>query len=121
MKATKIDMLSLSAHKFHGPKGIGALYVRKGVRFHSLIWGGKQERGRRAGTENAPCAVGMGKAASLALARLPESARLAALRDSFEASVPSLTNDSQLTANHSACGNEEGHLHIFGPGEPGLS
>jgi len=87
VKATKIDMLSLSAHKFHGPKGIGALYVRKGVRFHSLIRGGKQERGRRAGTENAPCAVGMGKAASLALARLPESARLAALRDSFEAGV----------------------------------
>ncbi len=87
VKATEIDMLSLSAHKFHGPKGIGALYVRKGVRFHSLIRGGKQERGRRAGTENVPCAVGMGKAASLALARLPESARVAALRDSFEAGV----------------------------------
>ena len=87
VKATKIDMLSLSAHKFHGPKGIGVLYVRKGVRFHSLICGGKQERGRRAGTENVPCTVGMGKAASLALARLPEGTRLAALRDSFEAGV----------------------------------
>ena len=87
VKAAKIDMLSLSAHKFHGPKGIGVLYVRKGVRFHSLICGGKQERGRRAGTENVPCTVGMGKAASLALARLPEGARLAALRDSFEAGV----------------------------------
>jgi cysteine desulfurase len=87
VKATRIDMLSLSAHKFHGPKGIGVLYVRKGVRFHSLICGGKQERGRRAGTENVPCTVGMGKAASLALARLPEGTRLAALRDSFEAGV----------------------------------
>lgn len=57
VKATKIDMLSLSAHKFHGPKGIGALYVRKGVRFHSLIRGGKQERGRRAGTENVPLSL----------------------------------------------------------------
>ena len=54
VKSTAIDMLSLSAHKLHGPKGIGALYVRKGVRFHPLIRGGKQERGRRAGTENVP-------------------------------------------------------------------
>ena len=68
VKSTVIDMLSLSAHKLHGPKGIGALYVRKGVRFHPLIRGGKQERGRRAGTENVPGIVGLGKAAELVLA-----------------------------------------------------
>src|SRR5208282_5662407 len=66
LKSTSIDMLSLSAHKLHGPKGIGALYVRKGVRFNASIRGGKQERGRRAGTENVPGIVGLGKAAELA-------------------------------------------------------
>ena len=54
LKATPIDMLSLSAHKLHGPKGVGALYVRKGTPFHPLIRGGQQERGRRGGTENVP-------------------------------------------------------------------
>ncbi len=88
VKSMAIDMLSLSAHKFHGPKGMGALYVRKGVRFHPLIRGGKQERGRRAGTENVPGIVGLGKAAELALARLAsEGARLRELRDRFEAGV----------------------------------
>ncbi len=87
LKSTSIDMLSLSAHKFHGPKGIGALYVRKGVRFHPLIRGGKQERGRRAGTENVPGIVGFGKAAELAVARLSKIDRLAELRGRFEADV----------------------------------
>ena len=88
MKSTVIDMLSLSAHKLHGPKGIGALYVRKGVRFHPLIRGGKQERGRRAGTENVPGIVGLGKAAELVLAYPPGQAlRVGALRDSLEAGV----------------------------------
>ena len=87
VQAAGIDMLSLSAHKLHGPKGIGALYVRKGVRFAPLIRGGKQERGRRAGTENVPGIVGFGKAAEAALARLPEQAGVAALRDHFEAGV----------------------------------
>ena len=68
LKTTEIDMLSLSAHKFSGPKGIGALYIRKGMRFNPLFRGGKQERGRRAGTENTPGIVGFGKAAELARA-----------------------------------------------------
>ncbi len=88
LKSTCIDMLSLSAHKLHGPKGVGALYVRRGVRFQPLIRGGKQERGRRAGTENVPGIVGLGKAAELALARLPgQGDGVSALRSRFEAGV----------------------------------
>ncbi len=85
LKATKIDMLSLSGHKLHGPKGIGALYVRKGVKFKPLIRGGHQERGRRGGTENTPAIVGLGKAAALAASRLEEErTRVGALRDRLE-------------------------------------
>jgi cysteine desulfurase len=88
LKTSEIDMLSLSAHKFHGPKGIGALYVRKGVKFKPLIHGGPQERRRRGGTENAPGIVGLGKAAELALAHLPElRLRIGALRDRLEQGV----------------------------------
>jgi cysteine desulfurase len=85
VKTTAIDMLSLAAHKLHGPKGVGALYVRKGVRFRPQIKGGNQERGRRAGTENTPGIVGFGKAAELATRHLPEeSTRVHALRDRLE-------------------------------------
>lgn len=66
VKELNIDLLSLSAHKFHGPKGVGALYIRQGVRIDNLISGGGQERNRRAGTENVPGIVGMGKAIKLA-------------------------------------------------------
>lgn len=77
-----VDMLSMSAHKFYGPKGVGALYVRKGVRMISFIHGGAQERKHRAGTENVPGTVGMGKAIELARENLTEeSARLTKLRD----------------------------------------
>lgn len=77
-----VDMLSLSAHKFHGPKGVGLLYARKGIPLFSLIEGGAQERGRRAGTENLPAIMGMAAALELACARLDENARrLTALRD----------------------------------------
>ena len=65
LKSTAIDLLSLSAHKFHGPKGIGALYVRKTTKFRAFLRGGRQERARRAGTENVPGIIGLGKAAEL--------------------------------------------------------
>ena len=78
-------MLSLSGHKFHAPKGIGALYVRRGVRFKPVFKGGQQERGRRPGTENTPGIVGLGAAADLALRYLPdEQTRVRALRDRLE-------------------------------------
>ncbi len=90
-----IDMLSLSGHKFHAPKGIGALYVKRGVRFHPYIIGGHQEHGRRAGTENLAGIVGLGKAAELALANIGhENTAVRALRDKLEqgvlASIPSV-------------------------------
>jgi cysteine desulfurase len=85
LKTTQIDMLSLSGHKLHGPKGIGALYVRKGVRFRALVRGGQQERGRRAGTENIPAIVGLGKAAELAGQHMAdEQTRVKDLRDRLE-------------------------------------
>lgn len=68
VQAQKIDFLSLSAHKFHGPKGVGVLYVRKGLRLPPFIYGGAQEKTRRAGTENVPGIVGLGKAIELATA-----------------------------------------------------
>lgn len=82
VKAMNIDMLSLSAHKFHGPKGIGVLYVRKGVLLRSLINGGAQERNKRAGTENLPAIVGMAAALKEACANLDKNAAyLTSLRD----------------------------------------
>lgn len=79
-----IDMLSLAAHKFHGPKGVGALYVRRGVPLSSLIEGGAQERGKRAGTENLPSIVGMAAALKQACDHLDEhSAYVSSLRDAL--------------------------------------
>ena len=82
VKALGVDMLSLSAHKFYGPKGVGALYVRRGTPFEPLQMGGGQERQRRSGTENVPGIVGMAEALRLAAEeRESESRRLAGLRD----------------------------------------
>lgn len=78
------DLLTLSGHKFHGPKGVGLLMIRRGVRLKPLMLGGSQERGRRGGTENVPGIVGLGKAAELAQARLPEMERVRRLRDALE-------------------------------------
>lgn len=91
---TQIDMLSCSAHKLHGPKGVGCLYLRRGTRFRPLLRGGHQERGRRAGTENIAGIVGMGTACELAQIHLPGAASLAQLRDRLQegliAQVPSV-------------------------------
>ena len=82
VKEQNIDMLSLSAHKFHGPKGIGVLYARKGIRLSNLIEGGAQERGKRAGTENIPAIMAMAAALEEACQNLDASrARMSALRD----------------------------------------
>ena len=82
VKDMNIDLLSLAGHKFYGPKGVGALYIRKGVKIDNLIHGGGQERARRAGTENIAGIVGIGKALELAVSNLDEeNKRLTALRD----------------------------------------
>jgi len=87
--AAGADMLSLSAHKFHGPKGIGVLYVKRGTRFLPYLMGGHQEKQRRAGTENVPYIVGIAKAAELAAKRLSDGTmeKVAALRDQLEQGI----------------------------------
>ncbi len=83
-----VDLLSISGHKLHAPKGVGALYVRKGTRLRPILFGGHHERDRRPGTENVAGIVGLGKAAELARARLAEEPkRLAGLRDRLEQSL----------------------------------
>ena len=88
VRALEVDLLSLSAHKFNGPKGVGALWIKRGTRMLPLMTGGKQERNRRAGTENVPGVAAMGAAARQAKGKLVEErARLAALRDTLEAGI----------------------------------
>ncbi len=88
LKALPVDMLSLSGHKLHAPKGIGALYVRKGTRFSPYIIGGHQENGRRAGTENVASIIGLGKACQLAQKYQEEEMQyLSALRDRLESGL----------------------------------
>lgn len=88
LKKTKIDMLSLSGHKLHAPKGIGVLYLRRNTRFRPLLRGGHQERGRRAGTENSASIVGLGRAAELAVEYMDiENTEVKRLRDKLEAGI----------------------------------
>ncbi len=100
VQSANIDMLSLSGHKIHGPKGVGALYVRNGVRLAPLVHGGRQERGRRAGTENSASIVGFGVAAELAAQALStEGPRIAALRDRLELETLRLVPGSIVVGN----------------------
>ncbi|WP_298398783.1 cysteine desulfurase NifS [uncultured Azonexus sp.] len=102
LKNTKIDMLSLSGHKLHAPKGIGVLYLRRGCRFRPLLRGGHQERGRRAGTENSASIVGLGMACELAMQNMEkENTEVRRLRDKLEKGIL-----SQVT-------------HCFPTGDPG--
>lgn len=88
MKKSTIDMLSISGHKLHAPKGIGILYIRKGTKFSPFMIGGHQEKGRRGGTENVPYIIGLGKACELAKKHLDEENRkVRALRDYLEAKI----------------------------------
>jgi len=95
-----IDLLALSGHKFYGPKGTGALYIRKKTRIGTFMDGGAQERGRRAGTENVPGAVGLGKAIELAVAAMPENVtRLAAMRDRLIREILETIPDTRLNGH----------------------
>jgi cysteine desulfurase len=84
VKELSVDFLSISGHKFHAPKGVAALYVKRGTKFQPFLIGGGQERSRRGGTENVASIVGLGRAAELALANCSQQSRLGALRDKLE-------------------------------------
>ncbi len=96
LAALPADLLNLSAHKLHGPKGVGALFIRRGLRLKPFMVGGHQERGRRGGTENLPGAVGLGKAAELARAALPAMERVRALRDGLESALKAALSDVRI-------------------------
>jgi cysteine desulfurase len=100
VNAMNIDMLSLSAHKIYGPKGVGALYVRKKLPLHQLMFGGAQEKGRRAGTENTPGIVGLGVASELLSSEMDaESKRLTSLRDRLIYGITSSIPHSKLNGD----------------------
>jgi len=96
MAKVPVDMLSISGHKFHAPKGVGALYVRRGTRLAPLVIGGHQEWGKRAGTENVPGIVGLGRAAALAQEHLVDVDSLAKLRDRLEAGLLARCLDARV-------------------------
>jgi len=99
VKTLGVDLLSISAHKLYGPKGIGALYIRGGSRLQQLLYGGHHQRGFRPGTENVPGIVGLGKAAELARLSLEEdAARVSALRDKLELGLASRIPDSRINS-----------------------
>lgn len=100
LKNSKIDMLSLSGHKLHAPKGIGVLYLKRGTRFRPLLRGGHQERGRRAGTENSASIVALGKACEMAMASMEhENTEVKRLRDKLEQGILSQVSHCFATGN----------------------
>jgi cysteine desulfurase len=100
VKTLPVDMLSLSGHKLHAPKGVGALYVRKGTRFYPYIIGGHQENGRRAGTENVASLIGLGKACELAMQNLDkEIIYLSSLRDKLERTLLQNCPDARVNGD----------------------
>ncbi|MBO9998007.1 MAG: cysteine desulfurase NifS [Cyanobacteria bacterium SID2] len=100
LSQSSIDLLTLSGHKLHAPKGIGVLYVRRGTRFRPLLIGGHQERGRRGGTENVPGIIGLGKAAELAKAHIEkEQTQVRALRDRLERGLLEAIPDCQVNGD----------------------
>jgi cysteine desulfurase NifS len=94
-----VDLISLSAHKFYGPKGVGSLYLRKGVRLEPVVHGGGQETGLRAGTHNVPAIVGLGKAADMAQHNLKKSEEMKKLRDNLEQGILKLIPDAKLNGH----------------------
>jgi len=99
VKELSVDLLTLSGHKFHGPKGVGVLYVRKGVGLEPVVHGGKQEVGLRAGTENVPAIVGLGRTAELASYTMREAERIRILRDKLEEGVKNLIPGARLNGH----------------------
>ncbi len=100
VKTTDIDMLSLSGHKFHAPKGVGVLYLKRGTRFRPLLRGGHQERGRRAGTENAASIIGLGVAAELAQKSIDSDMfQIALMRDRLEQGILARIPSTFVTGN----------------------
>ena len=100
LSKSNIDLLSLSGHKLHGPKGVGVLYVRKGTRLSPFMLGGHQEIGRRAGTENVPGIVGLGKACELAAKNIEqENGKVKYLRDKLESTILEKCSDSRLNGD----------------------
>ncbi len=99
MKTSTVDLMTISGHKLHAPKGVGALYVRKGFRFRPFMIGGHQERGRRAGTENVPGIIGLGKAAEIANFELNYLGREARLRDRLEQGLLNSIPDCQVNGH----------------------
>ena len=103
VEALGVDLLSLSAHKLNGPKGVGALYVRRGTILKPLLYGGHHERDRRPGTENTPGIVGLGRAAGLAREGMPEeAARIGALRDELEAGILARVPDAGVNGSRAS-------------------
>lgn len=103
MQRSAVDMLSLSGHKLHAPKGIGVLYVRKGTKFSPFLIGGHQEKGRRGGTENTPSIIGLGKACEMASRRMEaENTRVRRLRDKLEKEIISRVPNSRINGNISS-------------------